>query len=160
MLRVRELYIWSFGGAWSQGRHQRPKTAAAFSERAAMACCDVRVGGVQRCVSNFQAGGLAGKRYQCALLLGAVREWQQRSSDSKGAMYRTRDVAIRSLRVVNPASPHKLVHRKLLLCVASFLAQAVVRPRWQASLPSKTTSAELLVTIQDASLLRARFLRV
>jgi len=51
-----------------------------------MACGDVRVGCVQRCVSNFQAGGLAGKRYQCALLLGAVREWQQRSSDSKRAM--------------------------------------------------------------------------
>ena len=48
LLLVNELYIWSFGGAWSHGRHQRPKTAAAFSERAAMACCDVRVGGVQR----------------------------------------------------------------------------------------------------------------
>ena len=93
LLRVNELYIWSFGGAWSHGRHQRPKTAAAFSERAAMAWCDVRVGCVQRCVSNFQAGGLAGKRYQCALLLGAVREWQQRSCDSKGAMYRASDVA-------------------------------------------------------------------
>ena len=48
LLLVSELYIWSFGGAWSQGRHQRPKTAAAFSERAAILLVDVRVGCVQR----------------------------------------------------------------------------------------------------------------
>ena len=48
LLLVNELYIWSFGGAWSQGRHQRPKTAAAFSLNAAMLLVERCVGCVQR----------------------------------------------------------------------------------------------------------------
>mmetsp|Transcript_3150 Transcript_3150/g.7649 ORF Transcript_3150/g.7649 Transcript_3150/m.7649 type:complete len:98 (-) Transcript_3150:74-367(-) len=89
LLRVSELYICNFGGAWSQGRHQRPKTAAAFSERAAMVMSVVLLAlRRRRAALRFQAGGLAGKRYQCALLLGARREWQQRSCDSDRAMNR------------------------------------------------------------------------
>ena len=38
MLLVSELYICNLGGLWSHGRHQRPKTAAAFSLRAAIFC--------------------------------------------------------------------------------------------------------------------------
>ena len=67
LLRVNELYIWSFGGAWSHGRHQRPKTAAAFSLNAAiffsvdrwvllvLFCYDVRVGCVQRRLASEKA---------------------------------------------------------------------------------------------------------
>ena len=140
LLRVRELYICNLGGAWSHGRHQRPKTAAAFSERAAILVYDVRVGCVQRCVSNFQAGGLAGKRYQCALLLGAVREWQQRSSDSKRAMNLTSHVRNGCVGWILPAS---LSHISLCLKASSLdflLAQAVVLPRCQAFLTSARTS--------------------
>ena len=75
----------------------KPRQAHGFRDGvfygASAACCERCGVSSAAAAARFQAGGVAGKRYQCALLLGVLREWQQRSCDSKGAMCRASDVA-------------------------------------------------------------------
>ena len=51
-----------------------------FFTNAAMACGD---GARRRLQLRFAFPSLAGKRYQCALLLGAVREWHSGRATAK-----------------------------------------------------------------------------
>ena len=133
--------MWSFGGAWSQGRHQRPKTAAAFSERAAMLLGERCVG----CVQRYPRRLASEKSSLCLSIavpsLACVR-LQQRSSDSKRAMNLHSHVRNRWVGwICRPRYPKACARRSPRSI--SYLAAGTRPSARKAPLTSVTTSADL-----------------